>query len=323
MRKNVEKYLIIGGAGFIGSHVAKNLIRNKPNSKIVIYDNFSSGTAEHLREIEGKLEIVEADIKDRERLTTAMRGIDVVYQFAANPDIAKAVKQPDIDFWEGTYLVNNILEAMRENNVKRIIYSSGSGVYGETGQELVSEDYSPMRPISTYGASKLGCEALICSYTSMFGIAATIFRFANVVGPKQTHGVGYDFIRRLIKNPKRLEILGDGNQNKSYIYIDDIVSAIDMALEKEHGYFNIYNVSSGDLISVKNIAEIACHILQLEEVEFVYTGGDRGWKGDVPTIRLDSTKIESLGWAPVYSSSEAIKKSMEAMAKELLLLKNV
>ena len=313
----MEKYLIIGGAGFIGSHVAKKLIDIKPNSKIVVYDNFSSGTHEHLKDIKGKIDIVEADVKDRETLSTAMRRIDVVYQFAANPDIAKAVKQPDIDFWEGTYLVNNVLEAMRENNVKRIIYSSGSGVYGETGQELVSEDYSPMRPISTYGASKLGCEALICAYAALFGITATIFRFANVVGPKQTHGVGYDFIRRLTRNPKRLEILGDGTQNKSYIYIDDIVSAIIIAQEKKLEQFNIYNVSTNDLISVNKIAEIACQILQLKEVEFAYTGGDRGWKGDVPTIRLNSKKIKGIGWRCRYTSEEALRYSMTAMLNEL------
>jgi len=313
----MKSYLIIGGAGFIGSHVAKNIIETNPNANVVIYDNFSSGTDEHLNGIGRKINIIRADIKDRDKLSNAMLGVDVVYQFAANPDIAKAVRQPDIDFWEGTYLVNNILEAMREMNVKRIIYSSGSGVYGETGCELVGEDYNQMRPISTYGASKLGCEALICAYTSMFGMIGTIFRFANVVGPKQTHGVGYDFIRRLIKNPNNLEILGDGNQNKSYIYIDDIISAMNIAQERERGQFNIYNVSTGDLITVKKIAEIACQLLGLENVQFKYTGGDRGWKGDVPTIRLNSKKIESLGWSHLYSSEDAIRKSMASMVNEL------
>ena len=314
----MTNYLIIGGAGFIGSHVAKNIIENKQNANVVIYDNFSSGTDEHLNGIRKKIKIIRADIKDRTKLSNAMLGIDMVYQFAANPDIAKAVRQPDIDFWEGTYLVNNILEAMRENNVRRIVYSSGSGVYGETGPALVGEDYSPMLPISTYGASKLGCEALICAYTAMFGMTGTVFRFANVVGPKQTHGVGYDFIRRLIKDPHSLTILGDGSQNKSYIHINDIVAAMSMVEEKEKKFFNVYNVSTKDLITVNQIAKIACELLQIKNIKFKYSGGDRGWKGDVPTIKLNSGKIQSIGWSCQYSSEDAIRHSMAAMLKDLL-----
>ena len=145
-----------------------------------------------------------------------------MFHFASNPDIAKAVTQPDIDFWEGTFLTQNLLEAMRVAGVPRLIYASGSGVYGDTGQTAVTETYSPLLPISTYGASKLACEALICSYTHMFDLHGVAFRFANVVGPRQTHGVAYDFIRRLREHPTPLEILGDGRQSKSYIHVDDV-----------------------------------------------------------------------------------------------------
>lgn len=190
------KYIVIGGAGFIGSHVAKRLIAEEANAQIFVYDNFSSGKKEHLREILGdsRLHIIEGDVKYLNQLTKVMERADTVYSVASNPDISKAITQPDIDFWEGTYLINNVLEAMRKNNVKNLIYASGSGVYGDVGETLLDEDFSPMLPSSTYGASKLACEALICSYCKMFDMNASVFRFANVVGPNQTHGVGYDFI---------------------------------------------------------------------------------------------------------------------------------
>lgn len=313
----MRKHLIIGGAGFIGSHVAQHLVKSVDSAeRVVVYDNLSSGTELHLAPISDKIEFVFGDVKDLDKLSSAMQGIDVVYLFAANPDIAKAVSQPNVDFWEGTFLVNNTLEAMRVNGVRRIVYASGSGVYGETGQILVDENFTPMRPISTYGASKLAGEALVCSYCSMFGMVGTAFRFANVVGPKQTHGVGYDFIKRLLRSSSELEILGDGSQNKSYIYIDDIVAAIRVGLESDRGGFNVYNVATDDLITVKEIADIACRLLKLTDVAYKFTGGDRGWKGDVPLIRLNSQKIRSLGWSSKHSSEEAIHLSMESMATE-------
>ena len=150
------------------------------------------------------------DLKNLDQLSEAIAGADVVFHFASNPDIARAATQPDIDFWEGTYLTQNLLEAMRVADVPRLIYASGSGVYGDTGETAVTETYSPLLPISTYGASKLACEALICSYTHMFDVHGTAFRFANVVGPRQTHGVAYDFVRRLLNDPTQLAMLGDG-----------------------------------------------------------------------------------------------------------------
>ena len=245
-----------------------------------------------------------------------MAGSDIVYHFASNPNIAKAVIQPDIDFWEGTYLTNNILEAMRVNKVKRLLYVSGSGIYGDTGLTEVKENYSPMLPISTYGASKLACESLIASYCYMFDISSTAFRFANVVGPHQTHGVGYDFIRRLMNDPLGLPILGDGKQSKSYIYVSDIIAAMRILEKKSHPGFSFYNVSTLDNITVTEIADIAVKIIGLKDVKYIYTGGDRGWKGDVPVIRLNSDKIRSLGWSNVYSTKEAINLSIQSIYKD-------
>jgi Nucleoside-diphosphate-sugar epimerases len=309
------KYMVIGGAGFIGSHVTKKLFTEEPDARIYIYDNFSSGRDEHLREILGekRLHIVREDIKDLDTLTEAMVGVDMVYSVASNPDISKAISQPDIDFWEGTYLINNVLEAMRKNHIKNLIYASGSGVYGDVGATVTDEDFSPMLPSSTYGASKLACEALICSYCKMFDMNAGAFRFANVVGPNQTHGVGYDFLKKLAENPKQLKILGDGKQSKSYIYIDDIVNALRTVEKKALYGYNYYNVATLEHITVTEIADTAVKIMGLQNVEYCYTGGDRGWKGDVPIVRLDSQKIRKLGWSNQYTTQEAIEKSIKSM----------
>lgn len=242
-----------------------------------------------------------------------MKQVDIVYSLASNPDISKAITQPDIDFWEGTYLINNVLEAMRKNNVKKLLYASGSGVYGDVGDIVTNEDYSPMLPASTYGASKLACEALICSYCKMFDMNAAAFRFANVVGPNQTHGVAYDFINKLKKDNSVLDILGDGNQSKSYIYITDIVDALRL-IEKSYLHnYNYYNVATLDYITVTEIANIVVERMKCGLVPYRYAGGDRGWKGDVPVVRLDSNKIRRLGWKNQYTAHQAMVMSVDAM----------
>ena len=311
------KSLIVGGAGFIGSHMAIKLLKEGGHD-VVIYDNFTSGTERHLQSIHDhpNLEVIRKDVKDLPELTKAAEGVDVIYHFASNPDISKAITQPDIDFWEGTYLTNNVAEAARQAGVKRIIYASGSGVYGDTGDLEVDENYSPLRPISTYGASKLAGEALLCSYCEMFGLQASGFRFANVVGPKQTHGVGYDFIRKLRENPRELAILGDGTQSKSYLHVEDVLRALETVLASNLPGFTAFNVATGDAITVREIADIVCSKMKLENVTYRFGGGKRGWKGDVPVIRLSSKAIRQLGWKPSHNSAEAISASLDAMLLE-------
>ncbi|MBF0595776.1 MAG: NAD-dependent epimerase/dehydratase family protein [Candidatus Omnitrophica bacterium] len=206
---------------------------------------------------------------------------------------------------------------MRKTGVKRLFYASGSGVYGDTGLSDVAEDYSPKLPISTYGASKLACEALIGAYCHMFGFSASAFRFANVVGPQQTHGVGYDFVRRLIKDPHELQILGDGTQSKSYIYITDVIKAMRMLEKMALKGLTYYNVSTLDHINVKEIAGIVVDVMALKHVRFVYMGGDRGWRGDVPVVRLNSDKIRSLGWSNVLTTKEAIYASVRSIYADI------
>jgi UDP-glucose 4-epimerase len=208
---------------------------------------------------------------------------------------------------------------MRVNGVRRLLYTSGSGVYGENAAVAFREDYGPCLPISTYGASKLACEALICSYCHMFGITARAFRFANVVGPRQTHGVGYDFVRRLKQDPTRLRILGDGSQSKSYIHVDDILDAVLLANERCPANYDVFNVATEDYITVKQIADLAVQVsgLGAGAVNYEFTGGDRGWKGDVPIVRFDCTKIKALGWKCRRNSAAAVRDAMSAMREEI------
>jgi len=312
MRKlNLTRYFVAGGAGFIGSHMVRRLLQ-RPDTHVVVYDNFSSGRVWHLPE-NSRATIVRQDLKNLDRLTEAIAGVDVVFHFASNPDIAKAATQPDIDFWEGTYLTQNLLEAMRLANVRRLIYASGSGIYGDTGETSVTETFSPLLPISTYGASKLACEALICSYTHMFDMHGVGFRFANVVGPRQTHGVAYDFVRRLLRDPTRLEILGDGQQSKSYIHVDDVLDALLTFYDRGWSGFDVFNVATEDYVTVRQIADLVAERLGVSGVDYTYTGGRRGWKGDVPMVRFNTSKLRGQGWTNKRTSIQALVDSIDSM----------
>jgi UDP-glucose 4-epimerase len=311
------KILVAGGAGFIGGHMVDHLVRTT-DARIVVFDNFTSGRLWHLEahRASPRVEIVRGDLKDRTAITAALAGTDRVYHFASNPDIAKAMAEPDVDFWEGTYLTQNLLEAIRVNNVAELVYASGSGVYGDTGDHPVSEDYSPMLPISPYGASKLACEAMIHAYTHMFGLNARVFRFANVVGPRQTHGVAYDFIRRLRTDPTRLHILGDGRQTKSYIHVDDIVAGIQLFTARGSGRYQYYQLATPDYLNVTEIANLVAQEMGLGNVSYDYGGGSRGWTGDVPVVRFDLAKVTSGGWSARHSAREAMRRSIRAMLAE-------
>jgi UDP-glucose 4-epimerase len=263
-----------------------------------------------------RFHLVIGDIRAFDDLVDAMNGCEHVYLLASNPDIALAATDPAIDFWQGTYLTHNVLEAMRVNGVTRITYASGSGVYGDQGETEVDEDFGPLIPISTYGASKLAGEAMIAAYAHMFDIDAVVFRFANVVGTRQTHGVTYDFVRRLLEDPSRLEILGDGSQSKSYIHVMDVVEAMMLLTERGWEGFEVFNVGTEDDITVSEIADLVVERMELKKIPYSYTGGDRGWKGDVPIVRFRSSKLASLGWRCTYSSRDAIIASIDANIAE-------
>lgn len=312
-------WFLAGGAGFIGSHFVDALLKQDHIQKVTIYDNFSSGKEWHYlhHNHDPRLSVIKADVKDTQQLQQAMQGHDAIMHFASNPDIALASTNPGIDFVEGIYLTYQIIEAARLNKVKRLIYISGSGVYGDVGTSPSREDLISMLPISTYGASKISGEAFVASYCHMFGLTACIFRFGNVVGPRQTHGVGYDFVNKLRQDQSKLCILGNGTQSKSYIHVDDIVQAVLIANEKMQNIYEIYNVDSGDYISVNEIAEIAIQCMKITSpVKLEFTGGDRGWKGDVPVVRLNTDKIRNLGWACKRTSAQAIQDSIDALIQQ-------
>lgn len=313
----MTRSFIAGGAGFIGSHLVRELMRD-PDHEVVVLDNFSSGTVGYVEELldDPRLRLVEGDLQDLQKTVEAMRGADHVYLLAANPDISAAVSDPGLDFWQGTYLAQNVVEAMRLNGVPRITYTSGSGVYGDRGTHVCDEETGPLIPVSTYGASKLACEALLSAYAHMFGMHAVVFRFANVVGARQTHGVTYDFVRKLLDEPRALRILGDGRQSKSYIHVSDVVSAMLTLTRRGWEGFEIFNAGTGDYVTVSEIADLVVERMGLTGVRYEYTGGTRGWKGDVPVVRFSSDKLSSLGWSCRHSSAEALIDSIDANIAE-------
>ncbi|HBD93190.1 MAG TPA: NAD-dependent dehydratase [Spirochaetia bacterium] len=312
------KYFIAGGAGFIGSSLVHRLLNDFQDVEIVIFDNFSSGKYEFLEDIvnDDRLQIVEGDIRNLQLLIECMRCSDIVVHLASNPDISKAITEPTIDFWQGTFLTQNILEAMRINGVKKIIYASGSGIYGDWRDVIIKEDQSPMLPVSTYGASKLAGEALISAYYHMFGIQAQILRFANVIGPNATHGVIFDLINKLKINPNQLNVLGRGFQEKSYVYIDDILDAI-FTVIKNYSVYGYYNVATMDFITVREIVTIILCEMNLLNTKVNYGITDEGWRGDIVKTYLDSNKIRQLGWKNKYSTREAVVKTVKLLIEEL------
>src|ERR1017187_57820 len=318
-----KRIFIAGGAGFIGSHFCDRLLGDPDTAAVTIYDNFSSGRewhyAHHLQD--PRFRVVRGDLKELIRLKSAMEGHDTVIHLASNPDIARAATEPDIDFREGTLLTNHVVEAMRLTGARTILYASGSGIYGDLGETEAYEDHGPIIPVSTYGASKLAGEALISSYSFMFGITGLAFHFGNLVGPHQTHGVGFDFIRQLLATPYRLRILGDGSQSKSYIHVEDVMKAVLLAAERTDAPFRFYNLPTGDYVAVREIAKLGVEVVGLapEQVQFEFTGGNRGWKGDVPIVRLNTDRIRSVGWTCGLKTREALRASMKTMLTEARL----
>jgi UDP-glucose 4-epimerase len=308
------RYLIVGGAGFIGGHFSDHLLAQSTVHGVTVYDNFSSGREWHLaaHSDDTRFTVIRGDVGNLDALTGAMEGCDTVIHLASNPDIAAAVTNPLIDFDQGTALTQNVVEAMRRSGTRQILYASGSGVYGDLGEVEAHEDYGPMIPESTYGASKLAGEALISSYAAMFGLTGCAFRFGNVVGPRQTHGVGFDFLRQLLADVSSMTILGDGRQSKSYIHVSDVIAAVLMAAESSARQFSTYNVATGDYITVNEIAKLAIETMggSLERTKIHYTGGDRGWRGDVPIVRLNTDRIRALGWSNVMNTRQALASSL-------------
>jgi UDP-glucose 4-epimerase len=312
--ESFSKVLVTGGAGFIGSHLVDALMNR--GFFVRVLDDLSHGDLKNLDSWfdDSRFDFVEGDLKDSEVACKSVKGVDLVFHFAANPDVRLGESDPSVHFNENLLVTFNVLEAMRKSKTaKKIVFASSSTVYGEPGVFPTPEDYQPLLPISLYGASKLGCESLISSYCYTFDLRGIVLRFANIVGSRAKHGVIVDFVRKLEQNPVSLEVLGDGEQEKSYLHVSDLVSAVFVGL----GVFDaskpleIFNVGSLDQVDVKRIAEIVCEEMGLQNVKINLTGGvdgGRGWKGDVKTMLLSSGKLSSLGWKPRLNSEEAVRQ---------------
>ncbi|HIH29291.1 MAG TPA: NAD-dependent epimerase/dehydratase family protein [Thermoplasmata archaeon] len=304
------KAFITGGAGFIGSHLVDTLLAN--NHSITVYDNLSSGDKTFIQHHMDKKQFtfIHADLLNLKKLTKELHDHDVVFHLAANPHVRLGETQTDLDLNQGIIATYNVLEAMRHNDIKKIVFSSSSVVYGETTEPSLPETYGPTLPISMYGAGKLGAEGLISAFSGTFDFQAWMYRFANVVGARGTHGVIVDFIEKLKKNPHELEILGDGRQCKPYLYVSDCVEGILYGHTHSNQKMNLFNLSCDTTTTVTRIAEMVTQEMGLANVTFKYTGGIRGWKGDVPRFELDATKMNELGWKATLSSDEAVRKAI-------------
>lgn len=304
--------LVAGGAGFIGSHLIDTLI--KEGHTVVCADKLIMGDL-NIRHLEGEVSFnfYEVELADQYGVDNLFGKyhFDIVYHLAANSNIQKGGKNPAIDFNDTLLTTRSLLEAMRKYEVKNLFFASTSAVYGEMMDVELTETTGGLMPVSYYGGAKLASEALISSYVSMCDMSAVIFRFPNVIGPRLTHGVIYDFIKKLRNNPKKLEILGDGTQCKPYIYVLDLAEAVIRLTQDWPAGEQVYNLSvNSEGTTVKRIAEIVIEEMGLKDVDFIYTGGDRGWKGDVPRFKYDISKILSTGWIPKYTSDEAVRQSV-------------
>ncbi len=308
----MKKVLVIGGAGFIGSHLCEVLLER--GDQVTCVDNFSLGTRSNIRDLQQNenFRLYETDAADAEMMEKVFEKEvpDYVYHLAANSDIQASASNPEVEY-QNTYTTTfRILSCMRKFRVRKLFFASTSAVYGDKRDILLDEHTPDLAPISYYGAAKLGSEALISAFSYMNEIEALVFRFPNVIGPKLTHGVIFDFIRKLGQDPKCLKILGDGKQTKPYIYVSDLIAAILKFQETGRRGVTLYNVGVEGDTSVTRIADIICEEMGLSAVRYDYTGGEGGWKGDVPRFCYCLDKIHRAGWEAVYSSDEAVRKTV-------------
>lgn len=306
-RIDLGRCFVTGGAGFIGSHMVEKLLGE--GNAVTAYDNLSSGKRRWIEHLASnpRFTFIQADLLELDTLKRAMRGHDIVIHLAANTDIPIGKSNPRIDLENCIIATFNVLEAMRANSVPRIIFASSSTVFGETSVRPTPETIGPLSPLSLYGAGKLAGEGLISAYCHLFNMQAWIFRFSNVLGDRIGHGAIYDFIHKLRQNSRELEILGDGNQEKNYFMVEDCIEGIFVAFQHSDKQCDVFNLSGDSTIKVTDIAHIVVEEMGLKDVHFKYTGGDRGWPGDVPQVQFDTSKMRKLGWTPKYTSEEAIR----------------
>lgn len=301
-----NRVLVTGGAGFIGSHLVDRLV--ELSSEVVVFDNFSTGSERNLARHDGNgsVRIVRGDTLDIPALRDAMQGADAVFHLQANADVCRGMDRTRVDLEQNTIATWNVLDCIRECGVKMIVFASSATVYGEPDIFPTPEN-APLVQTSLYGASKLAGEAMIQAYAEYYGIRAVIFRFVSWVGERYSHGVVFDFVKKLRKDPSTLQILGDGRQRKSYLDVHDGVDGIFTAVAKAPGNKNLFNLGHDEFITVLRVAEIVVEELGLDGVRFDTSSDIRGWLGDSPLVHLDTSRIKALGWRPRIGIEDAIR----------------
>ncbi len=317
MKLHDKKIVITGGAGFIGSHLVDKLVGL--GNEVVVVDNMSSGKMEFLADSSEKIELVNLDLLELAAIPPVLDGCDAVFHLAANPQVNISEHETRLHIDQNIILTYNVLEAMRIKGIKSMAFASTSTVYGESTQVPTPEDYGPLIPISLYAASKLSCEALISAYCFSFGMSALVYRFANVIGSRSTHGVIFDFVNKLRANPHTLEILGrEPGTTKSYIHISDCIEGMIHGYEHSTEKVGMYNIVSEDYVDVRTLADIICEEMGLQDVSYDWTGGvddGRGWKGDVKVMLLAIERMKALGWSPKHGSKEAVGLTARQLVK--------
>jgi len=309
------RYFVTGGAGFIGSFVVDRLAKR---NAVTVYDNLSTGREEFISPHFGEpyFRLVKADLLDFGTLFREMKDHESVWHIAANPDIRKGTASTRVDLEQNTLATYNALESARRCDVKSFVFSSTSTVYGRAKIVPTPEDAGPCLPISLYGASKLACEGLVSAYAELYGIKSWIFRFANIVGHRSTHGIIFDMVEKLNKDRRTLEVLGDGKQRKSYLLVEECVDAMVFGFKHANDKLNYFNLGAADQIAVKRIIDIIVEEAKLKDTRIRYTGGESGWKGDVPRFLLDVKKMAKLGWKAKHTSEEAIREATRIVIAE-------
>jgi UDP-glucose 4-epimerase len=312
-----KKILVTGGAGFIGSHLVDSLSNS---NEITIFDNLSSGKIEKIKHNLEKenVKFIKGDLKKRRDLIKIIDDYDVVFHLAANPEVK--VEELKIHFQENVYATYNLIEMLKRNVPKMVVFASTSTVYGEAEKIPTPEDYGPLKPISSYAAAKLACESMFSAFSNYHESKVVVLRLANVVGKRMERGVIKDFIDKLKLNPKRLEILGNGLQEKSYIHVEDCINGILTATEKSKNKFDVFNIGSEDRLKVIDIAKIVLEEMGIKNTEFVFIDkfkDGRGWRGDVKLMQLSIEKLKKLGWKPKYNSKQSIRKAVKELKGEI------
>ena len=313
------RVFVSGGAGFIGSHLCERLL--KLGHEVVAFDNLVLGKKELLAAClqNPRFKFIEADLVDLERVKLETKGMDLVFHMAANSDISQGAARTDVDMRNGTIATYNVLEAMRVNGIKRLVFPSTSAIYGEAALKPTPESYGPLFPISFYGASKLACEAMVSAFSHNCGMRAWIYRFANIVGSHSTHGAIHDFVVRLFKDPSQLQVLGDGTQRKSYLHVQDCIDGMLFGFERSERDFQCFNLASVGVSNVRFIAEEVARQMEAvtgKKTQVLFGEGNRGWVGDVSYTHLDGGQLGALGWKARLDSDGAVREAIREVIAE-------